>query len=342
MAPKSAAEEAREHLAQAEKALKPSWLSLKFSPDHLTASLEYSQAATKFRAANLLAESVDAWAKAGEMKEQQNDVFGAGRAYESAGAICEGGGPGGPSAAVGHWQKAIRCFRLGGKGEIAAKLILKLAALREKEGDAAAAKAAFEEAIEVYQSDEKDYNLGDVYKQLIGFLVRNRLFEDAITAIDGHIQVLMRQGHFPFVHKELLAKVVLFITMKDTVRAEQAFNPSPEVQGWYMSKECEAGMDLVAAFQAMDAEAAERLLKEQVFTFLQVEVARLAKQLRVPVAVAQPAATPVVARPPADSGLGGGGAAPVAAAPTVPGPSAGDAAPAAAAPPPEEDPFDLT
>jgi len=276
------AEEARAHLALAEKALKPSWVSLKFSPDHLTASLEYTQAGTMFRAAGLLAEAVQAWVKAAEMKETLHDLFGAGRAHESAGAICDNGGPGGPAAAAAHWERAIRCFRLSGKPEIAAKLLLKLAVLKEKENDVAAAKAAFEEAIEVFLEDEKDHNLGDVYKQYIGFLVRSGLFAEAPKAIDGHIAVLKRLGHLHFVYKEVLAKIVIFLHAQDTVRAEDTLNEPADVQGWYSSNESQAGAELVAAFQAMDAEEVQRVLKDSSFGFLQVEVARLAKQLRLP------------------------------------------------------------
>lgn len=291
-------------MVQAEKALKPSWVSLKFSPDYLTASMEYSQAATKFRAASMLSESVEAWVKAAETKEKCHDVFGAGRAYESAGAICDGSGPGGSDAAAGHWQQAIRCFRLAGKGEIAAKLILKLAALREQQGDALATRSAFEDAIEVFSQDEKDYNLADVYKQYIGFLVRSAAYEEALKAIDGHIAVLVRQKHFPFVHKELLAKVVLLLHLQDTVRADEALRPAGEAEGWFSSKEGQVGFDLVAAFQANDAEAVERLVKDQVLTFLQVEIARLGRQLRVH--GSQPAAVP------------GGGGSGKEAAPTKP------------------------
>jgi len=273
-------------MALAEKALSSSWLSLKFSPDQLTASMEYSQAATKFRAAGLLRESVDAWIKTADMKEVLHDLFGAGRAYESAGAICDGSGPGGPTAAAGHWEKAIRCFRLSGKGDVAAKMLLKLAANKEKAGDIAAAKSAFDDTIEVYEQDEKDYNLVDVYKQYIGFLVRTASYEDAAKAMDGHIAVLTRQKHLQFVYKELLSKVIIFLYIQDTVRAEDALNSPGDIQGWYSSKESVAGAELVAAFQAYDAEAAERVLQDQIFTFLQVEVARLAKQLRVPVLAA--------------------------------------------------------
>jgi len=271
-----AAGEARAHLEQAEKALKTSFLSLKFSPDVLTASLEYSQAATKFRQANMLAESAAAWKRAGESKEELGDLFGAGRAYESAGALGQGAG-----APEGLWEKAVRCFRLAGKGEVAAGLLLKLAAQREKEGDMPGAKAAFEDAIEVFAAEEKDYNLADVYKQYTGFLLRVNAFDDACKAIDGHVAVLARQKQTSFVHKEVLSKVAIMLHLGDNVRAEEALNRGSEFEGWWSSKECQVGSDMVAAFQARDPAEVERLAREQVWSFLQVEVARLARQLRL-------------------------------------------------------------
>lgn len=286
---KGPAEEAKDHMARAEQALKPSWMSLKFSPDHTIASMEYSQAASLFRSAGMLQEAVNAWTKTAETKELLHDQFGAGRAYESAGAICDGTGPGGPEAAVGHWEKAIRCFRLAGKGEIAAKLILKMAALREKQKDVAGAKAAYQDAIEVFEQDEKDYDLADVYKSYTGFLVRAECFEDAMKAMDGHMKVLLRQKNVVNAHKEVLAKVVLLLKLEDTVRAQQAMSAAGDVPGWFTSKECQVGSDLIEGFRACDPEAVATAIKDQTFTFLQVEVARIAKQLKV-VAVAAPGA----------------------------------------------------
>jgi len=259
----AAAREAKEHMALAEKALKTSWIGLKFAPDHLSASMEFANAATKFRSANMMEYAVAAWVRSAEMKEKLSDLFGAGRAYESAGAICDGTGPGGPKAAAKNWEKAIRCFRLCAKGDIAAKLILKRAESLEKDGDVDGAKVAFEEAIEVFKEDEKDYQLGDVYKQYIGFLVRSNRVDDTAKAMDGHVEILVRNKHYPFAHKELLAKAVLFLSVQDVVRADQALQPGIAVEGWFMSKESQVGSELVQAFQANDAESAERLLKEQ-------------------------------------------------------------------------------
>ncbi|CAE7368573.1 IDE, partial [Symbiodinium pilosum] len=274
------AAKAREHMTKAEQALKPSWVSFKFSPDHLTASMEYSQAATQFRAANMLQESADAWAKSGEMKEQLHDLFGAGRAYESAGSLCDGTGPGGPATAMAHWQKAVQCFRIAGKSDVAAKLLLKMAANKEKQGDIESAKTSFQDALSLYEDEEKDYELGDVYKSYIGFLIRSGALEDALVAMDGHIGVLNRQKSLPFAHKELLSKIVLLAQLEDTVRAEEVLNVAP-VEGWFTSRECQVGCELVEALKSHDAEALAGLQKEQIFTFLQVEVARAVRQLKV-------------------------------------------------------------
>jgi len=293
----SAADEARSHMELAEKALKPSWLALKFGSDLLTASLEYGQAATKFRAAGLAAESIQAWAKSAELKQQLNDAFGAGRAYESAGNICTDGS----DAAIEYWKKAIHSFRLSGKNDIAAKLILKMAAAYQKRGESQSALTAYEDALELYEQDGKDYNLGDVYKELIGFLVGSGMMEEAIVRIDRYMSVLKQQQQLPNVYKYLLSKVVLFLKLNDTVRADKELNPEEEVQGWYASKECEVASELVAAFQNYDAEVCDRLVKDQTFSFCQVEIARIARQLRI----ANPQTTQVASIT-ADTGSTGG------------------------------------
>lgn len=299
-----AAEEAKAHIKEAEKALGTSWWSLKCRSDLVTASMEYSQAATKFRAASMLPEAVKAWAKAADLYEQQHDLWTAGRAYESAGTICDGAGPGGPSAAVEHWQDAIRCFKLVPKAETAVKLLLKVAELQERQGQLPLASAAFREAIEVYAADEeKDYELADVFKQYIGFLVRSQMTEEALKAIDEHIEVLRKQKKLlPMIHKELLSKVVLLIHLQDTVRAQEVLQSGANLEGWLSCRESKLGESLVEAFQANDAAGAEEVLQDQLFGMLQIEVARLAKTLRVPQIQ--------VSVPPEDGGGGDGQAEP--------------------------------
>lgn len=291
-----AAAEAKEHENQAEKALKPSWMSLKFQPDYMLASMEYGQAATKYRAAGMLKDSVRMHIKSAELKEMQGDQFSAGRAYEQAAAICDGKPEIGDAEA--YWIPAARAYRLAGKGESASKLLLKLAALREKQGRFDKAKEAFEESLEIFAVDEKDYQVSDVYKGYIAFLVRAEMFEEAFVALDGYIIVLVAQGYQPFACKEILSKVVLCLWMGDTVRAELALNSNDNVNDWLMSNEAAAGFELVKAFQEYDAEAVVKIVKQQVFTFLQVEVARLAQKLRIQTQPAAPAApAPAMASP---------------------------------------------
>lgn len=285
------AAEAKEHEKKAEKALSTSWMSFKMSPDYMLAGMEYAQAATKYRVAGMLADSVRTHVKSAELKEKEHDLFGAGRAYEQACTICEGKPEAGDAEAL--LTPAIRCYRLSGKGEQAAKLILKLATFQEKRGNLAKAKEAYDDAIEVFEADEKDFQLGDVYKQFIAFLVRAEMFEEALVAMDGHIKVLLRQGYHPFAHKEMLGKCVICLWLGDTVRAEESVNSSSDVKDWFTSKEAGAAFELVAAFQAYDSEAAAKVLKEQVFTFLQVEVARIAKKLHIPTVASASTAAPL-------------------------------------------------
>mmetsp|Transcript_16780 Transcript_16780/g.38864 ORF Transcript_16780/g.38864 Transcript_16780/m.38864 type:complete len:306 (-) Transcript_16780:71-988(-) len=281
----SLADQARAHVAEAEKALKPSWTALKFSPDILLASMEYTQAATKFRSANMLDESIKAWVKAADFKEQLHDPFGAARGYESAAAICEGKSERAEEG-IALWTKAVHSYRLAGKPDSAAKMNLKLADVHQKKGETDSAKQAYEDALEIFKEDGKEHDLRDTYRTYIGFLVTTKQFRAALAAIDENIQLLVKQNSLPFAHKEMLCKVVIYLHMDDAVAAEQALGFASEaVDGWFMSGECQAGMKLVEAFKDYDSEAVKKLVKDQVFTFLPVEIARIAISLKVVEAV---------------------------------------------------------
>merc|ERR1712129_247060 len=107
----------------------------------------------------------------------------------------------------------------------------------------------------------------------------------------GYIQVLRRQRYFSFIHKELLGKIVLILHLsKDTVRAQEVLDNSADVEGWLACRESIVGYDLVEAFRANDAEALKTLIKDQIFSFLQIEVARVARKLEVLVIGASAAA----------------------------------------------------
>lgn len=284
----SAAEDARAHLALAEKALKTSFFSMKFSPDYLTASMEYNQAATRFRAAGCPQDAMAASIKEASIKEQHlNDLHGAGRAYEAAGAIAESAAP---ESVAANWEQAARCYQISGRGETATKMLQKLATLHEKQGCVGEAKAALESAIAIFESEDKDYNLGDIYKAYIGLIIRTGDYEAALLIIDRYIEVLSRQRHFPFVHKEVLGKVLLLLKLGDTVRADEVVGHAGAVEGFFASKECEVGSELIEAFRSGDAEAVERLLKDQTISFLHIEIARMARSLRAPAAPAVAAA----------------------------------------------------
>lgn len=276
------ADAAKAHVAAAEKALGTSWWNFKCRSDLLTASHEYAEAAVKFRAAGCLQESVDSWAKAGDLREKQADLFGAARAYETAGSICESNNLG-EEAATENWHKAISYFRLCAKSELAAKILLKLAALQEKAGDNGAVIAAFQEAIDMYQDEEKkEYELTDIFRQYMGFLLRRQLLHEALAVIDSLVELLVKRKDFALAYKEILAKAVILLELKDTVGANEVLNNGHILEGWHTSKEADVGFQLVEAFQNNDSEAVRQVLKEQVFSFLQIEVARLAKKLHVP------------------------------------------------------------
>jgi hypothetical protein len=167
---------------------------------------------------------------------------------------------------------------------------VKIADLREKLGEIAEARSEWDMAVASLQNDDEvpKADLLSMYKDSIGFLVRNNLIEEALIATDGHLEVLKDEGQFSFAHKEILAKVVLVLHLnQDTVRAQDMLDSGTNVDGWLQCREHTVGSNLIEAFRANDAEAVENLVKDQMFSFLQVEVARVARRLRVPVAKAQ-------------------------------------------------------
>jgi hypothetical protein len=255
-------EQAKEHVQKAEKALKKNYFALKFSPDYMTASAEYSEAAQLFSIAGAHDDAKVTWIKAAESRLKENDHFSAGRCYESA---CE-------------WEKSSECFMLASKLDAAARVLLKQA-----QNEPGKVDESFEKVIAMYtdENDDKAVLAVDVYRQYLAKIGVADL-EKTGKVGTGVMELLKRLEHWPFVHKEVLTLVIIALVQGDTVKAEKHLGGSMgSVKDWLKSGECRLAEDLVQAIKEQDAELLATTLKKQTLTYLRPDIVRLARTLKV-------------------------------------------------------------
>eukprot|EP00397_Hematodinium_sp_SG-2012_P054225 GEMP01065237.1.p1 GENE.GEMP01065237.1~~GEMP01065237.1.p1 ORF type:complete len:291 (+),score=41.56 GEMP01065237.1:103-975(+) len=269
--------DAKESEARAEQALTVSWSSLKFTKDTLTASLEYSSAATSYTNGKNHAKAVECLRKVFELKRELGDQQGAGRACEQAARIEETQGHIG--AALELWEQGTRCFRLADKGDLAARLLLKSAeACAKEEPYHKNVPELYEEVLSIHEDASQLYNSPEVFRDYQAFLLRSKQIDRLFTVMTNHVSVLIQLNQLPFAYRELLGKVVVACCyLKDVVRADDAINSGIEVAGWLGSNEFGTAQDLIDSIQHNDAEKLAATKKQSTLNSLQVDVIRLIK-----------------------------------------------------------------
>ncbi|CEL97693.1 unnamed protein product [Vitrella brassicaformis CCMP3155] len=299
--------EGEEHLRKAQKYLKTNPLVLKFTPDYLAAGMELSQAATCFEAGGSFLSAIDAWLQAADTREKHRDIFAAARAYEAAATLVHREQKD-SRRALELMSKAVDRFKLSGKMDVACRLLQKMAGLYESDlHDANAVERAYDECLELYDDQDKPYMATDVFKLYINFLAKQRRYDKLVAAIEQHKACLVKLQQTSLLAKEVLGQVVVYLQQDDPVRADRAVSAAVD-QGegnFLATKEYELATQAIDAYQQGDADAFKAVMSKQTWTFLPIELARMAVELRsqavggamAPPAAAAPGAAGGAARP---------------------------------------------
>lgn len=269
--------EAEAHVALAEEALRQNRWLLKWR-DPTIAALEFTQAGTKFGAAQCYEDQARVLKRAAEL-HAETDSATAGRSYENAGAALEKAG--GAEPARECYVQSAEQYRLGGKAEAAARVVLKAAAIDRASGRWQEEVERYELALEIYGEAQENHLASEVYRQYIGRCCNQDQLEFCLSAQKRYAEHLRHLAQNPFAHKEVLAMVVCCLAMRDSVRAERCLDEGMATPGFATSAEEAAAQRLLAAVQSGDQEAVDAVTKAGTVTFLQSDVARLAQRIRV-------------------------------------------------------------
>lgn len=253
------AREAEEH---AENALAVSWIKMKFSPDHLAASMYYNSAATSYASAKCSLDAIRCHERVYDLKHQLSDFQGAGRACEQAAAISET-----IVDKIGFtlelWSRGAESYRLAGKGDLAVRLLLKSAETCAKH-DAHSSKVPeiYDEVLSIQEDADQLYSSPEVFRAYQTFLLHTRQHDAMFAVMERHITVLKALNQLHFVYRELLSKVlILCCDLQEVARATDAINEGIEIDGWIASNEFRAAQDFIDCIENHDAKKLDDMKK---------------------------------------------------------------------------------
>ncbi|XP_067209566.1 gamma-soluble NSF attachment protein [Linepithema humile] len=267
-------EEANEHIRQAEKALKPTFL--KWRPDYEVAADEYSHAATCFRIAKSYVQCKDCLKKAADCFKQTKAWFHAAKNIEQALLICKEMGDLSEVPTLAH--SACSLFQQHGSPESGVTALDKAAKMLEATQPQQALQL-FKRAADIFMGEDSPRSAAEYLSKIARLLVKLQMYDEAADAIRREIGMYQEIKHWQSIGRLTVALVLVQLARGDQVAAEKAFKEwgnyceAPEVQTLEM---------LLQAYDNEDADAARAALNNPFIKHMDVEYAKLARGLPLP------------------------------------------------------------
>ncbi|RZF44222.1 hypothetical protein LSTR_LSTR003862 [Laodelphax striatellus] len=309
MSGKKKIDEGLEYIRAAEKSLKTS--VLKWRPDYEMAADEYSKAATCFKNGKSYEQCMECLLKAAECHKQNRALFHAAKSIEQAVLICKELGD---LREVANLAERSCClYQQHGSADAGCGALTKAAKILETTHPEEALRL-YQRAVEVSVIEDSARQAAEYVSKTARILVRLGMYDKAADAIKREIGFHQQSEHLPAIGRLAVALVLVQLARGDTVAAEKAFKEwgnccdAPEVQTLEM---------LLSAFDEEDPDAARQALNSPFMKHMDVEYARLARDLPLPHGTSsQPKgqvrenAAPSYVSSRAAGSQGGGGAAP--------------------------------
>uniref|UniRef100_A0A146LWN8 Gamma-soluble NSF attachment protein n=1 Tax=Lygus hesperus TaxID=30085 RepID=A0A146LWN8_LYGHE len=267
-------EEGLELVRTAEKCLKTTLL--KWRPDFDVAAGEYSKAATCFKLAKSYEQCKECHLKASDCHRQNRSLFNAARSLEQAVLVCKEIGNLNDVAPLA--DKASTFYQQQGSYDAAASALDKAAKIIESTQPENALRL-YQRAADVVSGEDNPRQAAEYVSKIARILVKLQMYDQAADAIRREIGLHQQSESLAAIGRLAVALVLVQLARGDTVAAEKAFKEwgnccdAPEVQTLEM---------LLQAYDEEEPEQARRALNSPFIKHMDVEYARLARDLPLP------------------------------------------------------------
>lgn len=267
-------EEGLELIKAAEKSLKTTLL--KWRPDYDIAADEYTKAATCFRIAKYYEQAKDCHLKAADCHKQNRSLFHAARSLEQAILICREMGD--LHSVSDLAEKACSWYQQQGSCDAAAGALDKAAKIIEQKEPEQALRL-YQRAADVVCIEDNARQGAEYVSKTARILVKLKMYDQAADAVRREIGLHQQSENLPAIGRLAVVLVLVQLARGDTVAAEKAFKEwgnccdAPEVQTLEM---------LLQAYDEEDPEGARKALNSSFIKHMDVEYARLARDLPLP------------------------------------------------------------
>ncbi|XP_037032410.1 gamma-soluble NSF attachment protein-like isoform X2 [Bradysia coprophila] len=275
-------EEAQEHIRQAEKSLKTGLL--KWRPDYDIACDEYQKAATCYRNAKSFDQCKECLMKAAECHMQNRSLFHAAKCFEQVILILKEQNNFGEIESLAH--RACRLYQQQGSPEAAASALDKAAKIIENIHPEQALNL-YQHAIEVVMIEDHSRQGAGYATKVSRIMVRLGMFDQAADALRREICLNQQTESYQAIGRLAVALVLVQLARGDSVAAEKAFK---EWGNCCDANEVQTLEMLLQAYDDEDPDLARQALASPFIKHMDVEYARLARDLQLPKGMSAPKA----------------------------------------------------
>lgn len=263
---------------KAEKCVRPSLLKLKFAPDWTEACALYEKAALGYRKLNKHEEAKLAYERAALGQERIGSKWHAAKLMESACVEAKKADQT-PEDVVACVRSAVTLYREAGREQTSADALVRGAKLVE-DMDEKKAFQMIQEAIKIYEEEEKYAQVTDLYREGLNLLIRHKRYEDAGVLLMRWGQACDQADAKHTQNKVYMNAVLIWLYLEDVVQANNTYLECLQVDGFESSDEASAVSDLLDAYRMGDPELVKQCMKtNRTFSHTDNCIARLARQL---------------------------------------------------------------
>ncbi|XP_065676647.1 gamma-soluble NSF attachment protein isoform X4 [Hydra vulgaris] len=273
----SSLQKALNHVKEAEKALKTSLF--KWTPDFDTAANEYTKAATSFKSASSMEQAKECYIKAADMHEKLNSLFHSAKLLVQAAGIANELKQ--SNITIELMDRACILYQQHGALDTAVLTLVKGGKMCESTLPNKAVEF-FIKASELCENEGKLRDASDYINQAIRIQVKQKLFFESTNLMKRRLEIIEAIKDPSMAYSVILCMVIVFLTEGDFVAANKSLMEGFNIEGFGLSDEAKYSENLIKSFQDGDKEMLQFTRNQATITHLDVEIARLAKLLKIP------------------------------------------------------------
>lgn len=263
-------EEAKKHIADAEKSLKTSLFKRK--PDYDSAASAYSLAATCYKVSKDLNNGIECYRKSAECYNSNNSLYHAAKAYEQVAFLANEAKN--YKLVLESIVKAADMMLEDGTRD-SAGIILEKAANMLKVNDPAGALQIYKKVIYISDVEDKNHEMVVFHEQAISLALKLERTGEALGFIDEMLKILDNVGTVEQITKYILSVVLIHLSKDDWVAAKKFLTTS---QAQYESNFARVE-ELVNCYDEKDDEKFKTLIKVYLSYAVDNECLKLANKI---------------------------------------------------------------